>query len=180
MCLRFICKESVENHFIHRCPVLAVIYLACEDCILKMTTVWWLKLYYIVVHSCTYTTRHFKQKRLWTMFYFQLECITPCMLIFWHKIVSVCIYIYMTGQKGAHARGSALQLKIKHFWKLFLFEMLCTCMNEWIYSPDNFSNQTGWFQDLVVARWKWHRKNRYPCVEWFWSLSLKRNRKHVE
>ena len=94
--------------------------------------------------------------------------------------VCVYIYIYMTGQKGAHARGSALQLKIKHFWKLFLFEMLCTCMNEWIYSPDNFSNQTGWFQDLVVARWKRHRKNRYPCVEWFWSLRLKRNRKHVE
>ena len=43
--------------------------------------------------------------------------------------------------KGAHARGYALQLKIKHCWKLFLFKILCTCMNEWIYSTDNFSNQ---------------------------------------
>ena len=43
--------------------------------------------------------------------------------------------------KGAHARHYALQLKIKYCWKLFLFEMLRTCMNEWIYSTDNFSNQ---------------------------------------
>ena len=49
--------------------------------------------------------------------------------------------IYDLVPKGAHARGYALQLKIKHCWKLFLFEMLCTCMNEWIYSTDNFSNQ---------------------------------------
>ena len=43
--------------------------------------------------------------------------------------------------RGAHARGYALQLKIKHCWKLFLFKMLCTCMNEWISSTDNFSKQ---------------------------------------
>ena len=33
--------------------------------------------------------------------------------------------------KGAHARGYALQLKIKHCWKLFLFEMLC-CVLAWM------------------------------------------------
>ena len=49
--------------------------------------------------------------------------------------------VYILVPKGAHARGYALQLKIKHCWKLFLFEMLCACMNEWIYSTDNFSNQ---------------------------------------
>ena len=47
--------------------------------------------------------------------------------------------------KGTYARGYALQLKIKHCsicWKLFIWNVvLCTCMNEWIYSTDNFSNQ---------------------------------------
>ena len=33
--------------------------------------------------------------------------------------------------KGAHARGYALQLKIKHCWKLFLFQMLC-CVLAWM------------------------------------------------
>ena len=52
--------------------------------------------------------------------------------------------IYDLVPKGAHARGYALQLKIKHCWKLFLFKMLCCVlawMNEYIYSTDNFSNQ---------------------------------------
>ena len=70
--------------------------------------------------------------------------------LFWHMFlqkqilktdhISIYLSIYYV-PKGAHARGYALQLKIKHCWKLFLFEMLCTCMNEWIYSTDNFSNQ---------------------------------------
>ena len=56
--------------------------------------------------------------------------------------MKIQIYKYDLVPKGAHARGYALQLKIKHCWKLFLFEMLlCTCKNEWIYSTDNFSNQ---------------------------------------
>ena len=41
------------------------------------------------------------------------------------------IYIYDLVPKGAYARGYALQLKIKHCWKLFLFKMLC-CVLAWI------------------------------------------------
>ena len=41
------------------------------------------------------------------------------------------VHIYDLVPKGAHARGYALQLKIKHCWKLFLFEMLC-CVPAWM------------------------------------------------
>ena len=47
----------------------------------------WNYLYYILIHSCTYTTQHFKQKRFLTMFYFQLKCITLCMRTFWHQVI---------------------------------------------------------------------------------------------
>ena len=43
----------------------------------------------------------------------------------------VYVYIYDLVPKGAHARGYALQLKIKHCWKLFLFQMLC-CVLAWM------------------------------------------------
>ena len=42
----------------------------------------------------------------------------------------IYIYIYDLVPKGAHARGYALQLKIKR-WKLFLFKMLC-CVLAWM------------------------------------------------
>ena len=73
--------------------------------------------------------------------------------------------IYDLVPKGAHARGYALQLKIKR-WKLFLFEMLCNCMNEWIYSTDNFWQQPGcgWFQDTVITHQKTGEKN--DCQKW--------------
>ena len=64
--------------------------------------------------------------------------------------------IYDLEPKGVHARGYALQLKIKHCWKLFLFEMLCCVlawMNEYIVqiiSAPGF----GWFQDTVIIQWK--------------------------
>ena len=57
-------------------------------------------------------------------------------------------------------------------------------MNEWIYSTDNFSNQA--LVDFKIQsshtektpkndRQKWH-----PCTEWFSSLCLQTNRKHME
>ena len=64
--------------------------------------------------------------------------------------------------------------------------MLCTCMNEWIYSTDNISNQA--VVDFKIQsshhtlkkRRKMTAKNRHPCTEWFSSLCLQTNRKHME
>ena len=55
MCLRFVCKQSDENHSVHGCPFLAGIFqhffLVCDDCILKSTTAWLLKLSVLYIHS---------------------------------------------------------------------------------------------------------------------------------
>ena len=66
MCLQFVCKQSDENHSVHGCPFLAVIFW-------HFFSVWWLYLeinqslvaeiictIYIFIHSCKYTTQHFK------------------------------------------------------------------------------------------------------------------------
>ena len=88
--------------------------------------------------------------------------------------------------KGVHARGYALQLKIKHCWKLFLFEMLCCVlarMNEYIvqiipatrlWLISRYSHHT------LKKRQKMTAKNRHPCTEWFSSLCLQANHKHME
>ena len=95
-------------------------------------------------------------------------------------------YIYDLVPKGAHARGYALQLKIKHCWKLFLFEMLCCVlawMNEyilqiisatWLWLISRYSHHT------LKKRRKMTAKNRHPCTEWFSSLCFQTNRKHME
>ena len=49
------------------------------------------------------------------------------------------IYIWLSAKRCA-CKGLCTSTENKTL-KLFLFEMLCTCMNEWIYSTDNFSNQ---------------------------------------
>ena len=58
-------------------------------------------------------------------------------------------------------------------------------MNEWIYSTDNFSNQA--VVDFKIQSShteksieKMTAKNRHPCTEWFSSLCLQTNRKHME
>ena len=54
MCLRFVCKQSDKNHSVHGCPFLAVIFQhfsVCDDCILKSTTAWLLKLSVLYIHS---------------------------------------------------------------------------------------------------------------------------------
>ena len=43
--------------------------------------------------------------------------------------------------KGVHARGYALQFKTLSKTVFIWNVVLCTCMNQWIYSTDNFSNQ---------------------------------------
>ena len=65
MFLQFVCKQSDENHLVHECPFLAVIFLRFFQCV--MTVSWnqpqpgcWNYLYYIFIHSCQYTTQHFK------------------------------------------------------------------------------------------------------------------------
>ena len=88
--------------------------------------------------------------------------------------------------KGAHARGYALQLKIKHCWKLFLFKMLC-CVIAWMneYIVQIISATRLWLisrysHHTLKKRRKMTAKNGYPCTEWFLSLCLQTNRKHME
>ena len=88
--------------------------------------------------------------------------------------------------KGAHARGYALQLKIKHCWKLFLFEMLY-CVLAWMneYIVQIISATRLWLisrysHHTLKKRQKMTAKNGHPCTEWFSSLYLQTNRKHME
>ena len=88
--------------------------------------------------------------------------------------------------KGAHARGYALQLKIKHCWKLFLFEMLC-CLLVWMneYIVQIISATRLWLisrysHHTLKKRRKMTAKNGHPCTEWFSSLCLQTNQKHME
>ena len=54
-------------------------------------------------------------------------------------------------------------------------------MNEWIYSTDNFSNQAVVdFKIQSSHTEKTTAKNGHPCTEWFLSLCLQTNRKHME
>ena len=80
----------------------------------------------------------------------------------------------------------ALQLKIKHCWKLFLFKMLC-CVLAWMneYIVQIISATRLW----LISRYSHHTlkkcrkmtaKNGHPYTEWFSSLYLQTNRKHME
>ena len=94
--------------------------------------------------------------------------------------------IYDLVPKGAHARGYALQLKIKHCWKLFLFKMLC-CVLAWMneYIVQIISATRLWLisrysHHTLKKRRKMTARNGLPCTEWFSSLCLQTNRKHME
>ena len=96
-----------------------------------------------------------------------------------------CSYIYDLVPKGAHARGYALQLKIKHCWKLFLFEMCCVLawMNEYIVqiiSATRLWLISRYSHYTMKKRRKKTAQNRHPCTEWFSSLCLQTNHKHME
>ncbi len=95
-------------------------------------------------------------------------------------------FIYDLVPKGAHARGYALQLKIKHCWKLFLFKMLC-CVLAWMneYIVQIISATRLWLisrysHHTLKKRWKMTAKNGHPCTELFLSLCLQTNHKHME
>ena len=97
-----------------------------------------------------------------------------------------CTYIYDLVPKAAHARGYALQLKIKHCWKLFLFKMLC-CVLAWMneYIVQIISATRLWLisrysHHTLKKRRKMTAKNGHPCTKWFSSLYLQTNRKHME
>ena len=64
---------------------------------------------------------------------FIIQDITTVLLLYTaaHYHYHDYVLLYDLVPKGAHARGYALQLKIKHCWKLFLFEMLC-CVLAWM------------------------------------------------
>ena len=104
---------------------------------------------------------------------------------FWHRL------IYDLVPKGAHAISSALELKIKHCWKLLLLKMCCVLkcvvyLHQWKhqYSTDNFSNQA--VVDFMIQSshtekaLKNDAKNGHPCTKWFSSLCLQTNCKHME
>ena len=64
MCLWFVWKQSDKNHSVHGCLFLPVNFQHFFQCV--MTVSWnqpqpgcWNYVYYIFIHSCTYTT-HFK------------------------------------------------------------------------------------------------------------------------
>ena len=95
-------------------------------------------------------------------------------------------YIYDLVPKGVHARGYALQLKIKHCWKLFLFEMLC-CVVAWrneyivqIIPATRLWLISRYCHHTRKKRRKMTAKNGHPCTEWFSSLCLQTDCKHME
>ena len=93
--------------------------------------------------------------------------------------------VYDLVPKGVHARGYALQLKIKHCWKLFLFEMCCVLawMNGYIVqiiSATRLWLISRYSHHTLKKRRKMTAKNGHPCTEWFLSLYLQTNRKHME
>ena len=50
MCLQFVCKQSDKNHSVHGC-LFSALFSVYDDCILKSTTAWLLKLYVLYIHS---------------------------------------------------------------------------------------------------------------------------------
>ena len=102
------------------------------------------------------------------------------------EVVLECVCIYDLVPKGAHARGYALQLKIKHCSKMFLFEILC-CVLAWMneYIVQIISATRLWLisrysHHTLKKHWKMTAKNGHPCTEWFLSLCLQTNHKHME
>ena len=94
------------------------------------------------------------------------------------------LILYDLVPKGVHARGYALQLKIKHCWKRFLFEMLC-CVLAWMNVVQIISATRLW----LISKYSHHTlkkhrkmtaKNRHPCTKWFSSLCLQTNCKQME
>ena len=95
--------------------------------------------------------------------------------------------IYDLVPKGAHARGYALRLKIKHCWKLFLFEMLC-CVLAWMneYIVQIISATRLW----LISRYSHHTlkkcrkmtaKNGHSSTEWFFfTLLTNKSQAHGE
>ena len=99
---------------------------------------------------------------------------------------TIYIYVYDLVPKSAHARGYALHLKIKHGWKLFLFEMLY-CVLAWMneYIVQIISATRLWLisrysHHTLKKRRKMTAKNGHPCTKWFSSLCLQTNCKHME
>ena len=141
--------------------------------------------FHLKYQSICYTTQFRKTCMLLPQFAnsFSIYCLNKLTVSTQQHIY---IYIYDLVPKGAHARGYALQLKIKHCWKPFLFKMLCcvlACMNEYIvqiisatrlWSISRYSHHT------LKKRRKMTAKNGHPCTGWFSSLCLQTNRKHME
>ena len=102
-----------------------------------------------------------------------------------HNYAWTLVNIWLSAKRCA-CKGLCTSAENKTLLKtVFIWNVvLCTCMNEWIYSTDNFSNQAG--VDFKIQsshtekRQKMTTKNGHPCTEWFSSLCLQTNRKHME
>ena len=114
----------------------------------------------------------------WISFFLHLWC--PRIVL---RCLAWCIWL---SAKRCAFKGLCTSVENKTLLKTVFIGniVLCTCMIEWIYSTDNFSNQA-----LVAFKIqsshtekvpKNDAKNRHPCTEWFSSLFLQTNRKHMQ
>jgi len=94
-------------------------------------------------------------------------------------------YIWLSA-KRCPCKGLCTSVENKTLLKtVFIWNVvLCTCMNEWIYSTDISATRL-W----LISRYSHHTlkkhqkmtaKNGHPCTEWFSSLCLQTNCKHME
>ena len=100
MCLWFVCKQSDENHSVHGCPFLAEIFwcffFMCDDCILKSTTAWLLKLSVLYIHSFMHIhNTTFQIKTVLNNVLFSTEVHNPLHV---HLLAQSHIYIYYNFQ----------------------------------------------------------------------------------
>ena len=88
--------------------------------------------------------------------------------------------IYICSAKRCACKGLCTSVENKTLLKtVFIWNVvLCTCMNEWIYSTDNFSNQA--LVDFKIQSSHWKSAEKWPRTEWFSSLYLQTNQKHME
>ena len=96
---------SDENHLVHGCPFLAVIFRRFFSHI------------YILKTLCV--KKKMVENSLLPLSWY---CTCECIYLVWRFQKEACRYDLVP--KGAHARGYALQLKTKHCWKLYLHEWM--------------------------------------------------------
>ena len=98
----------------------------------------------------------------------------------------IYIYIIWLSAKICTCKGLCTSVENKTLLKtVFIWNVvLCTCTNEWIYSTYNFSNQAVVDFKIQSSHTEKALKNdhqkRTSMYEWFSSLCLQTNHKHME